>query len=101
MFTNVKLNMREIADSNNVVYDAIAVSTNDARDLVTKVRQEAYDFTRRAEREKEDMKQSMYAQYIQYYNKTEASLKELQGLTLQYTNELASTKQQLERELAR
>ena len=45
------------------------------------------------------MKQAMFADYIQKYNTTEASIKEQQALTLRLADELAATKQQLAAEL--
>lgn len=45
------------------------------------------------------MKQAMYAEYIQKYNTTEASIKEQQALTLRLADQLAATKQQLAVEL--
>lgn len=76
MFTNVKQNMKDISEGNRHLYDAITTSTNQARDQVNRARYDCVEAARRQEREKEDLKQAMYAEYIAYYNKTEASCKE-------------------------
>lgn len=99
MFSNVKLNMKDIAEGNQHVYESVNRSTNDARDLVDRARYEFSEFSRRREREKEEMKQAMYAAYIQNYNTTEASIKEQQTLTLRLADELASTRKQMAVEL--
>jgi hypothetical protein len=93
MFSNVKTNMRDMSEGSQHVYDAIYRSTNDARDQVNRARYEFVEFGRRREREKEEMRQAMYAQYIQHYNASEASIKEQQAVAVRLADELAVTRQ--------
>jgi hypothetical protein len=67
MFANVKTNMKDIAEGNQYLYDAINKTTNDARDLVNKVRSDFTEFAHRREREKDEMRQAMYSEYIKHY----------------------------------
>lgn len=99
MFTNVKANMKDIAQESQYIYEAINRSTNETRDLVNRARYEFMEFGRRREREREEMKQNMYADYIQKYNTTEASIKEQQTLTVRLADELMVIRKQMSEEL--
>lgn len=89
MINNINVNSQELSDKNKIEYSQVHAITCNARDKIYKVREDACKFQSQKEQEKEQLKDQLFSDYINVYNHTQETERELKILKSKYDTILA------------